>query len=102
MIQDELSKELIAFALDYVENGGQDPREELLKKAQQAITKLFLESLPEKRLVQIGDSDCGQYPTKGEICIHGINLTSGQKLCIECANDRGFNQAINQITKRWR
>lgn len=50
-----------------------------------------------RRVVQIGDSDNGFYPTKGQVCIHGINITRGDRLCIECANDRGFNQALDAV-----
>ena len=70
--------------------------QEVITDAHQQILAL----LPKKRVVQIGDSDMGTYITKGYVCIHGINLTRGNKLCIECANDKGFNQAISEITHR--
>ena len=53
--------------------------------------------MPEERLVQIGDSDTGFYRSSGAICIHGINISRGDRLCIECANDRGYNQALSDF-----
>ena len=60
------------------------------------ILKAIEESLPKERMTQIGDSQ-GMYRTKGYVCIHGINLTRFDKLCIECANDKGFNQALKEV-----
>ena len=62
------------------------------------ILKLIAEAVEgKKRVVQIGDSDNGMYPTSGYVCIHGINLSLGKRLCIECANDRGYNQSNSDI-----
>jgi hypothetical protein len=49
----KLREILVAFALDYVENGGQDPREDILDQAHSAILKLFNEEM----LRLIGDDE---------------------------------------------
>jgi len=60
----------------------------------------LLECVPEDKMVQVGDSDNGFYRTRGEICIHGINLTRGDRLCLECATDKGWNAFRAEMLKR--
>ena len=66
-------------------------------KAEAQIKEIFLECVGEDKIVQIADSNYGGYRTKGEICIHGINLSNLDKLCLECAGDTGYNQAKQEI-----
>ena len=101
-IADEIKEILVILAHTQRGNmGNPDEYIELLSidEALKEILKLKVK-LPKKRLVQIGDSDNGAYRSKGYVeCGHKINLSRGDRLCIECANDRGYNQALEDVTK---
>ena len=75
-------------------------KEPLHKSAAKSIATWLLECVPEDKMVQVGDSDNGFYRTRGEICIHGINLTRGDRLCLECATDKGWNAFRAEMLKR--
>jgi len=79
MIQEELSR-IIDGATKDIEGNDLTIDDGDRKHLAQAITKLFLESLPEKKELKI------EYPNDYDWRSH---------------TKEGFNQAIDQITKRW-